>query len=57
MASLVMRDIDELKRLRPQNLSDEELKAIRKEIERLIREGHHYEATMLYGTYFPWSDR
>jgi len=57
MASWDMRDIDELKRLRPQDLSDEELKAIRKEVERLIREGKHYEATMLYGTYFPWSDR
>lgn len=57
MASWGMRDIEELKRLRPQDLSDEELKAIRKEIERLIRDGQHYEATMLYGSYFPWSDR
>ena len=57
MATWGMRDIDELKRLRPQDLSNEELVAIRKEIERLVRDGQHYEATMLYGSYFPWSDR
>ena len=57
MATWGMRDIDELKRLRPQDLSNEELAAIRKEIERLVRNGQYYEATMLYGSYFPWSDR
>lgn len=57
MAIFSMRDIEDLKRLPANKLSAAELRAIRKEVERLLKNGQHYQATMLYGTYFPWVER